>query len=253
MKTNGAAGVARGAASAAVAVVLLMAAPASAQFRPLKGHEYREVVDPKHNVSGHLVVGLTVVDPQRTAQLEAIQLKGRKISIYVAGELNAKEQIRVDVDSPDGRFHGTGMWEIEEPVRAPGWVELTLLPDDAPTRRPPLQGGHLAVSVRLVRPGPGTGPQLVLASLLPRDVVAAHGGERELWVQVNARRAQMMVRGTGEAKPCERVTSASAVRFDALCKIAVSQLEKDAANVYRMTLLRRDGFGFQSHEVRLGM
>jgi hypothetical protein len=74
-----------------------------------------------------------------------------------------------------------------------------------------------------------------------------------LWLQINARRAQMEVRGNGpKSLPCERVATASAVRFDTLCKIAVSQLEAKG-NKYQLTLLRRDGFAVQSHPIELNM
>ncbi len=240
----------------ALAVLALAAAgSAGAQFRPLSGHEYREVMNPKHMVSGHLVVGLSLVDKQRATPLEDVQLSSRKISIYVAEGLKADEQIRVDLDSPDGRFHGTGVWQLEAPVDGGRWVELTLLQGKDPPQRPRLQGGHLAVSVRIIEPGKSAAPRLVLASLVPPDELAAHNDQRELWLQINARRAQMEVRGASGHKPlrCERVASASAVRFDTLCKIAVAQLEKGDGNHYKLTLLRRDGFAVQPYTVELGM
>jgi hypothetical protein len=231
--------------------------PASAQqslFKVVSGHEYREVIDPKHPVSGHTVVGASLV-AAAGAPLRTRQLRGTTLWFYVTQPLQANDQVRVDLDSPDGRFHGTGMWQLEKPVQANTWVLLPLPLKPGELRRPELPEGHLAVSVRVFAAGQSASPRPFAAVLDVQDMEAPAQGDTEIWLQVNARRAQMMVRGSAgaSARKCEPVASASVVRFDTLCKIATSQLERTPQGRYRLTLLRRDGFSYTPESVELEM
>lgn len=226
---------------------LLLPVAASAQFKPLSGHEYREFIDPKRQVSGHMIVGMSLVDKGIERDLEDLQFDSRRLSVNLAG-LPAGSHIRVDLESPDGRFHGTGMWQIE--VAGTGWHTLTLL-DKGDLRRPRLRSGYLAISVQAFPGGPSGPPRAILASLLPRQNLEAADESRELWIQVNGRRGKVLVQGgKGTAQPCERVTSASVVRFDTLCKIRVSQLPHNG-NAYVVTLERRDGFARDPQDIEV--
>jgi hypothetical protein len=224
----------------------LLPVTASAQFKPLAGHEYREFVDPKRQVSGHMVVGVSLVDKGIERDLEDLQFDSRRLSVNLAG-LPAGSYIRVDLESPDGRFHGTGMWQLE--VAGAGWHTLTLL-DTGDLRRPRLQRGYLAISVQAFPDGPARSPRTVLASLLPQQKLEAADASRELWIQVNGRRGKVFVQGEGTAQPCERVASPSVVRFDTLCKIRASQLRRKG-NASHVTLERRDGFARDAQDVEV--
>ena len=231
----------------ALALALALApAAAPAQFKAVAGHEYREVVDPKRQVSGHMVVGVSVVDKDIEPELEDQQLGSRQLSVNLTG-LSAGSQIRVDLESPDGRFHGTGMWQLE--AAGAGWQTLTLL-EQGELRRPRLQRGHLAISVQAFEPGHKGNPRAVLASLLPQSRLKGGDDARELWIQINGRRGKVMVKGAGNPQPCERVASASVVRFDTLCKIGVSQLARAGAG-YLVTLQRRDGFARDEQHIEV--
>lgn len=256
MKTNGSSdGVQRAVVSAAIAAAALHTPAWSQQtlFKVVSGHEYREVIDPKHPVSGHTVVGASLV--AAGAPLKARQLRGDTLWFYVTQPLQPNDHIRVDLDSPDGRFHGTGMWQLERPVEAGTWVHLPLPVKKGELRRPELPDGHLAVSVRVFAGGQSASPRTLAAVLDTQGAQPPAQEDKEIWLQVNARRAQMMVRGkAGEsARKCEPVASASVVRFDTLCKIAASQAERTSEGRYRLTLLRRDGFSYTPESVELEM
>jgi len=194
--------------------------------------------------------------------LQELQRAGLVVWFYPAQPLQKGDSIRVDLDSPDGRFHGTGMWEVRSPLPAGRWQPLPLPLQENELRRPELPEGHLAVSVRVFADGKSAAPRLLAAVLTKigkdrdknKDMEPALRG-REVWLQINARRAQMLVRGKpGESpKTCEPVASASVVRFDTLCKIDAAQMERTAEGRYRFTLLRRDGFAFQPEQVELEM
>jgi hypothetical protein len=233
----------------AIALGSMLWMPAGqAQLRPVAGHEYRETIDPKRPVSGHLVVGISLVDRARVALLEEAQFASRKLSVNLKG-VPANAQLRVDLDSPDGKFHGTGMWLLER--GAGDWAELTLLDKDQP-RRPRLQGGYLAISV-VAQGGGVSAPRPLLASLDSKDTLTAAGDGHEIWLQVNSRRGQMSVRGRSGTPPakCERLASASVVRFDTLCKLPVGLLDRQADGRHQLTLIRRDGFEVETQQVDL--
>jgi hypothetical protein len=225
---------------------LLLPGAAAAQFKPLSGHEYRETIDPRRKVSGHMVVGVSLVDARIEHDLEDLQFDSRQLRVNLAG-LPAGSQIRVDLESPDGRFHGTGMWQLESP--GGGWQTLTLL-DKGEPRRPRLPRGHLAISVLAFEASKGASPRVVLASLLPQEDLKGTDESRALWIQVNGRRGKVVVLGEGGAVPCEPVASASVVRFDTVCKIRVSQLRRKG-QAYVVKLQRRDGFARDTQDIEV--
>lgn len=212
-------------------IVILMAGlvgagSALAQFRAVPGQEYQEVVNPKHAVSGHAVVGVSFVGGS----------PGRRLHVLLpAGAAGSAATLRVELDSPDGRFHGSGLFDGAGP---PGtWVAIDLLPEGKESRRPAdLAESDLAV---LVRSMAGGAPRPLLASWGmpdPRDATVR--------LHVNSRRAKISVQraGGGGSLPCRRVQSASTVRFDTVCDIPVAALGPAVQGRYRVNLIRSDGF-----------
>lgn len=256
MDSNGSwGGAQRAVVSGALAAAVCAPAASIAQqtlFKPVSGHEYREVIDPKHPVSGHTVVGAVLMTGG--VPLKERQLRGNTLWFYVAQPLKPSDHIRVDLDSPDGRFHGTGMWQPVQPTEAGRWVHLPLPVKQGELRRPELPEGHLAVSVRVFAGGQSASPRRLAAVLDTQDKDAPSLQNKEIWLQVNARRAQMIVRGKAGASAvkCEPVASASLVRFDTLCKIPASHVD-NVQGRYRLTLLRRDGFSYTPETVELEM
>jgi hypothetical protein len=215
----------------------LLHGPCAAQFQAVPGQEYREVVDPKRPVSGHAIVGLSLVGGA----------PGRLLNVYLAEPVRPGTPLRVELDSPDGRFHGSGLFDGSAPGGA--WVPVTLLPDDQPTRRPAdLADDELAVSVRTVDADGRHPARSLVASWATPDPRSA-----TLRLHVNSRRATMQVRGRagGERRACRKVRSASTVRFDTVCEIPVAELEPLGDGRHRLTLLRRDGFASEPMQVEV--
>lgn len=216
---------------AATRIVVLVACiagagPVTAQFRAVPGQEYQEAINPKHAVTGQTVVGVSFVGGT----------PGRRLHVLLpAGGAGGAATLRVELDSPDGRFHGSGAFDGGG---APGsWVPIDLLPEGQPSRRPAdLVESDLAV---LVRSMSGGAPRPLLASWGtpdPRDATVR--------LHVNSRRARMAVQRTigGGTLPCRRVQSASTVRFDTVCEIPVAALGPAVQGRYRVNLIRSDGF-----------
>lgn len=224
---------------AAALAMCLGAGTGMAQFQAVPGQEYREVVDPKRPVSGHAVVGLSLVGGA----------PGRQLHVYLAEAVQPGTPLRIELDSPDGRFHGSGLFDGSAPGGA--WVPVTLLPEGQPTRRPAdLADDELAVSVRTVGADGRSPARPLVASWATPDPRSA-----TLRLHVNSRRATMQVLGRagGERRACRKVRSASTVRFDTVCEIPVAELEALGEGRHRLTLLRRDGFASEPMpvEVRL--
>lgn len=217
--------------------LLALAGPCMAQFVAVPGQEYREVVNPTRPVSGHAVVGLSL----------AGGTPGRQLNVYLAEAVQRGTPLRVELDSPDGRFHGSGLFDGAAP--AGSWVAVTLLPDGQPSQRPQgLPAEELAVSVRSVSSDGTTVLRPLLASWAQSDPRAG-----TLRLQVNSRRAKMQVRGRAgsDVRACKPVRSASTVRFDTVCEMPVSELEVLEGGVHRLTLLRRDGFAVEPLQVEV--
>ncbi len=218
-------------------VALCASQPARAQFTEVPGHGYREVVDPKRPVSGAMVVGVSL----------AGGAPGRQLNVLLAEPVQ-RGQLRVEIDTPDGRFHGSGLFLGSAGT---GWVTLNLLPEDRRSQRPSeVPVDELAVAVRLVSAEGTTALRPLLASWGRPDVAAGQGTVR---LHVNSRRAEVQVRGRPgtEARKCRKVTQVSVIRFDAICEIEVNQMEVLDGGQRRATLLRRDGFSTESQVVEL--
>ena len=164
---------------AVLALLLALAGPCAAQFQAVPGQEYRETVNPTRPVSGHAVVGLSLVGGA----------PGRQLNVFLAEAVRSGTPLRVELDSPDGRFHGSGLFDGSAPGGA--WVTVTLLPDGRPTQRPPdLPDDELAVSVRTVSADGTTVLRPLLASWAQPDQRTG-----TLRLHVNSRRAKTQVRG----------------------------------------------------------
>jgi hypothetical protein len=227
----------------ALAVSLLAAATAAAQFAPVPGQGYREVLAPKHPVSGALVVGL---------QLEGGGY-GPTLHVRLPEAMADDTALRVEVDSPDGSFHGAGLFRGG--VKAPQWVPLSLLAPAQPSQRPAsVAPDELAVSVRQLSGQGVTVQRPLLASWQPQTELEAGAlPPQRLRLMVNSRRGQIQVRGRADTPlhRCGRVKSASTLRFDTVCALPMSELEVMGPGLYRVTLLRRDGFASESTHVEV--
>ncbi|WP_295636528.1 hypothetical protein [uncultured Methylibium sp.] len=211
--------------------------PARAQFTEVPGHGYREVVNPKRPVGGAMVVGVSL----------AGGAPGRQLNVLLSERVQGG-QLRVEIDTPDGRFHGSGLFLGSAET---GWVTLNLLPEDRRSQRPAeVPVDELAIAVRLVSAEGTLALRPLLASWGRPDVA---GGQGTVRLHVNSRRAEVQIRGRPgtEAARCRKVTQASVVRFDAICEIDVSQMEVLDGGQRRATLLRRDGFSTESQVVEL--
>lgn len=214
--------------------------PALAQFQPVQGQEYREVMHPKHPVSGHAVVGLSVIGGAPARRLQVYLPQAWKAP---AGPVS----LRVDLDTPDGRLHGTGLFSGS--VRGSGWQEIQLLPDQAALQRPAdLDSEELALAVRVMADGGRGTPQLLLAGWAQADLQQA-----TLRLHINSRRASMQVQGRsgGERRACRKVKSSSSMRFDSVCELPVAELERLDDGRHQLRLLRRDGFSTETTIVPL--
>jgi hypothetical protein len=216
---------------------LACALPAWSQFQAVPKHEYREVIDPKRPVSGHSVVGMSLVGGTY----------GRTLNVYIAEPIE-KVELRVDVESPDGRLHGTALFRGS--ANKADWYGLTLMDED-PSRKGPddARYGELALAVRVVSAGGKALPPTLLPASWEQPPPR---GQTLLQLQVNSRRAEMFVRGRGDTRKCRRAASASWVRFDAICEMPIDDLVvKDGR--HSLTLLRRDGFAIEplTVEVRI--
>ncbi len=218
-------------------LLLLFSAAAQSQFTEMPGHPYREVVDRRLPTSGEAsVIGMSLVGGDY----------GRELHVFLADPLPSA-QLRVDVETPDGSFHGTGLFSGSTSV--PGWVTLTLLSKERVSQKPAgLRPEEVAVAVRLVA-APGTVPRLLLAAWKRADPSSA-----VLRVQVNSRRARTFVRGSASAQPaeCQRVQSASRRLFDFVCDIRVADLDVIGGK-RRLTLLRSDGFAVEPQHVDVAL
>jgi hypothetical protein len=208
----------------------LLAGPVLAQFSAVPGQGYREVIAPKHPVSGALVVGV---------QLDGGSY-GSTLHVRLPEAVPADTALRVEIDSPDGRFHGSGLFRGG--VDAAQWVPLALLPATQASQRPAdVRADELAVSVRQLSAQGVVVQRPLLASWLPPPAADALGRQR-LRLLVNSRRGQIQVRGRADTAVhrCARVQSASTLRFDTVCTLPLAELEVVDAGLYRVTVTRRD-------------
>ena len=212
---------------------------AQSPFKPVEGHRYTEVIDPKLKVSSHLVVGLSL----------AQRAHCDKIDILLPSIPRPGSRLRVELDSPSGQFHGEGLFDVEPSDS--GWTALNLAEvRDGSSKLPAdLAVEELSISARLLA---GRSERQLLAR---RSVECAGAGDpKRLRLHVNSRRSpQVMVRGASDhpAVKCNPVTSRSVKRFDTICEIDRDRLGPATGGALRLTLLRQDGFAMEPTELEL--
>lgn len=204
----------------------------SVDFKPVPGHSYVALVDPKRPVSGHMVVGMSfgrgVYGPLLEAYLPNPSAKGTKL--------------RIDIDSPDGRFLGTGLFVSDAPKK--GWNTIELLPESSGSIVKPSDhdSSELSISVTLVSGVPQWQNKLVPVrwAQAPRS----SGDSPLLRLFINSRRAEkVMVSGADGAFPgvCRRVTARSVRRFDTICELDLPRAQP-GSDRRSVTVTRVDGF-----------
>ena len=225
---------ARAALLAVVALVVVYPRIALAQVSPLPGHDYKEVVNPKRPVSGRAVVGASL----QSGTIES------PATLYVWSPADyADVQVRVDIESADGRFLGSGLYGGK---LVKGRQSITLLPSSSHSVLPQgIDRRDLAVSVVMTQGHQP--PRQLLASWTPQDPEVG-----TLLLRVNGGRAEILTRGrAGLEQPCKRVPSASIVRFNFTCEVRVADLERRPGADSVVRLLRRDGFDTEPIEYRI--
>lgn len=222
--------------AAAATLMLLAAVPAAAQFAPVPDQGWRESVDARRPVSGHAVVGMAL----------AGGAPGAKLYVYTPVALPPGTLLRVDLESPDGRFHGSGLFRGQAGARR--WTPLELLPAGARPGAPAdLTPDQLALQVRVASADGPMAQRALLASWVDRGDEPPGGTLR---LHVNSQRAQQVqiaYPGGGERPACERLRVPSTVRYDVVCDVELGRV----AAGRRVTLQRRDGFSSEPITVDL--
>ena len=216
------------------AVALAGGSAVAADFQPMPGHAYNAVIDPKRPVSGHMVVGMSFGRGDYCTRLQA----------YLPGQPGKGTVLRIDIDSPDGRFLGTGLFVSDAP-RA-GWNSIELLSDAAKATPPPsdLPRGELSVAATLV-----AGDAQRQNKMVPVKWADAARGDGEtplLRLYVNSRRAEKVTVSAGaRAVDCQRVTARSVRRYDTICELELPKLAP-GSDKRSVTVTRVDGFDNES-------
>ncbi|NWG73965.1 MAG: hypothetical protein HXY24_05070 [Rubrivivax sp.] len=225
-----------------VLVLALGLASASAQFAPVPDRGYRESVDAKRPVSGHAIVGMSVRGGA----------PGDTLYVYTPMALVDGTMLRIDLETPDGRFHGSGLYSGRAGAQA--WTKVALLPAGSRPRAPAdVPADQIALQVRIVSADAPMAQQSLLATWIDP---ATQSDPVVLRLHVNSRRAQQMlvrVRDSQPATPCQRLSSPSTVRYDTICEVPLADIGASGSGLHRLVLLRRDGFATESlpFELRL--
>lgn len=223
------------------ALALACASPALAlaesDFEPVQGKAFVVKVDTQRPVSGQTVVGL-VVGPIRYA--EELWVRVPKV--------DRSASLRVEVDSPDGRFYGTGLFRGERERTDWARVPLAPKPDDE------VDLTELAASALLMPAGGGKRQPLLVT--WDRPNVGEPWQRKTLHVMVNSRRAtrlSAMVARTSKpvAHECKRVASPRVKRFDMVCQLPMTELMAQGRPSATLRLLRHDGFDVEQFDVEI--
>jgi hypothetical protein len=223
------------------AVALAGDVAVAADFQPMPGHAYNAVVDPKRPVSGHMVVGMSFGRGDYGTRLQA----------YLPGQPGKGTVLRIDIDSPDGRFLGTGLFVSDAPRS--GWNSIELLSDAAKPVPPPsdLPRGELSVAATLV-----AGDAQRQNKMVPVRWADASRGDGEtplLRLYVNSRRAEKVTVSAGagaRAVDCQRVTARSVRRYDTICELELPRLPP-GSDKRAVTVTRVDGFDNESQTLEI--
>ncbi len=216
---------------------LLWPLAAWAEFTPES--PYEEMLDPPTPVSGHSVVGVTLVGSPPATKSDRLWVR-----------INANDppgRIRVKVASANGRLRGEGTWAFEAKPPARTWYEIKI----PPKAGRPDTAEWLAVAVQPASDAASAAvPVFLLASLgatAPQNAIAA----ARVRLHVNTRRAEVFVYRDAIPEPtrCIPIAGTQTVRFDAICDLP---LELGAQpQTLPLTLVRRDGSQTSRQKVEL--
>ncbi len=213
-----------------------------ASFQAVPGSSYREVVNPKLSVSGQMVVGLVVGTIGYHSRLWAR-----------VPPLPANSDLRIEVDSPDGRFHGSGLYQGTSD--RPAWAELRLLAPGTGSQFPSSMTKDETAALAELPPAGGRPRRLLLVSWEEPEPAGKPGWkDKQLHIMVNSRRATRMevrVTGTDAKGECARVASGQVKRFDTLCRLDMKALTAGAQGSPKVRLLRYDGFDVEQFDFEL--
>lgn len=206
---------------------------ADAQFNPVRGREYREVINPVNPVRGEAVLGIAVIPADEAPRSQAIQ-------VWIPEDFSG--ELEVETLSADGRFRGSGVFAGS--TRGGQWVPLTLASTNA-------TGGGAAPAQR-----PGTPATIALAVRGPGStlLVARWGASPpqppiRFRLYVNSRRADIFVRAGETVARCASLDIPQPLRFDTYCDLAASDVPADG----RIALIRRDQFDEQTQTVTVNV
>ena len=167
---------------------LALATSANADFRPVPGREYHEVLNATNRVRGEAVVALVLAPTVEAQQADTIRVR---LPASYSGEL------RVEVLSADGRFRGEGSFTGS-------------------------RGDDRWVGLRLGRGGAKEPP----ADVRPGAFVTIEIGS--LRIYVNSGRADIfIVPGATKAVHCRSLNIAQALRYDTYCDVPLADIPPD--------------------------
>jgi hypothetical protein len=216
----------------ALLVPVVAASPALAQFNPVQGREYREILNPVNPVRGEAVLGISVIpaDEARHSQ---------KVQVWIPDSFSG--ELEVETLTADGRFRGSGAFAGAS--RGGQWVPLSLE-----------STGRSGPSTMI--PRPGTPSTLALAVRAPGSALfVARWGDSpppqpiRFRLYVNSRRADMFVRAGETVVRCTPLDIPQPLRFDTFCDLPASAVPTDG----RIVLVRRDQFDEQTQAVTVNV
>lgn len=213
----------------------------AADFAPVPGHAYNAVVDPKRQVSGHMVVGMSLGGGEY----------GPKLQAWLPRQLGKGTILRIDIDTPDGRFLGTGLFSSDTP-RA-GWNTIELLSGGAKAPPPPgdLPAGELSVAATLVAGDAQRQNRMVPVRWA--DAPRSDGDSPLLRLFVNSRRAEKVTASAGpgtRSVECKRVSARSVRRYDTICELDLPRRPAESGP-HSVTVTRVDGFDSESQTLEV--
>lgn len=203
---------------------LLTAHTAQAQYAPVPGRNYTERLNPTNPVSGEAVVGVAIAGDVKDLH-----------SLRVWMPRPHKGRLRVETLTADGRLRGEG--EFEGETTTPGWIELTLMTPEQRSRQQ-LEGDATKLAVSVF-------DESRMRFVARWGDVALSQGVR---FYVNSRRADVFIRGSGQAIRCQRLDLPKPLRFDSYCDVPLAEIPPDGS----LKLIRRDESDEQTQTVVVG-
>jgi hypothetical protein len=210
---------------------------------PVPGFEYKETIGARRAISGALVVGLTLQSERVPLPPDSFD----QIFVYLTDGLKPGEKVRVEIESPDGVYRGTGVFQGR--FESGRWARLPLLADSG---EPLLIGDFarhgIAINASLTRAGsisekPSPTVQRLLSSWIEDESGRTHVG-----FQVNSRRGNVSVSADGRSfRECSKVDSASTLVFDRLCFVELRDLAALPEPKALIIVVR--GFGRETVEI----